>query len=129
MRRIFYIRFYRRWSFLWGFPQVKIFHSVQKLLHTLIWKFRFLRCLKKLNLSHLQMLHRLQAFSVADIQKCTIRRSQESLKINEEQNTITKNFVKTLETLILLYKSTLRTATLFVTAKIQKQLKCPSTVG
>ena len=129
MRRIFYIRFYRRWSFLWGLPQVKIFHSVQKLLHALIWKFRFLHCLKKLNLSHLQMLHRLQAFSVADIQKWNIWRSQESLKMNGEQNTITKNFVKPLETLILLYKSTLRIATLFVIANLQKQLQCPSTVG
>ena len=49
--------------------------------------------------------------------------------MNGEQNTITKNFVKPLETLILLYKSTLRIATLFVIAKIQKQLKCASTVG
>ena len=49
--------------------------------------------------------------------------------MNGEQNTITKNFVKPLETLILLYKSTLRIATLFVIAKIQKQLQCPSTVG
>ena len=34
---------------------------------------------------------------------------------------------KTLKTLILLYKSILRIATLFIRAKIQKQRKCPST--